>query len=103
MAKLQEELEKRKQERGTQQSWYESWFNISIWLMTSLYTIDGPLVLLILMLAFGSCILNKIIAAVKNRLGAVHLIVFRKRYEQLKGKDDRVLVQDVVIQFDEEE
>lgn len=72
MAKVREGLSKRKREREQSQGWFESWFN---WLTTLTSTLIGPLIALLLLLTFGPCILNKLTAFIKERIGAVQLMV----------------------------
>ena len=70
MAKVREELDKQKREREQSQGWFESWFNSSPWLTTLIFTLLGPLIVLLL-LTFGSCILSKLRAFIKENRSSV--------------------------------
>ena len=69
MAKVREGLAKQKREMEQ-----ESGLVLSLGLTTHLSTSLGPLIVLLLLLTFGPCILNKLIAFIKERIGAVQLI-----------------------------
>jgi hypothetical protein len=88
MAKVREGLAKRKREREAQENWFEAWFNRSPWFTTLVSTLVGPLVILLLILTFGPCILNKLVTFVKDRVSTVQLMVLRQQYEQLPSPED---------------
>ena len=43
----------------------------------------GSLIILLLLLTFGPCILNKLLAFIKQRLDTVQLMVLRQQYQEL--------------------
>ena len=81
MAKVREGLAQRKREREAQQRWFKSWFQQSPWLTTLISTLPGPLLVLLLMLTFGPCIINRLVAFVKECINTVQLLVLRQQYQ----------------------
>ena len=81
MAKVREGLAQRKRELEAQQGWFESWFQQSPWLTTLISTLLGPLLILLLMLTFGPCLIDRLIAFVKKRINTVQLSVLRQQYQ----------------------
>ena len=81
MAKVREGLAQCKREREAQQRWFKSWFQQSPWLTTLISTLLGPLLILLLMLTFGPCIIDRLIAFVKKRINTVQLSVLRQQYQ----------------------
>jgi len=93
MPKMREGLAKRMGEREQSQGWFESWFNSPPWLTTLIATLLGKLIFPLLLSTFGSCILNKCVAFLKERIGAVQLMVLCQQYETLrKGHEEYELV-----------
>ena len=84
MDKVREGLAKWKREREQSQSWFKSQFNSSPWLTTLISTLLEPLIVLLLLLTFGPCLLNKLIAFIKERIGAVQLMVLHQQHETLR-------------------
>ena len=81
MGKVRERLAQRKKEREAQQRWFESWFQHSPWLTTLDSTLLGPLIVLILMLTFGPCILNRLVSFIKKRINTIQIMVLRQQYQ----------------------
>ena len=81
MAKVKEGLAQRKREYEAQQGWFESWFQQCPWLITLISTLLGPLLVLLLMLTFGPCIINRLVAFVKKCINTVQLFVLRQQYQ----------------------
>jgi hypothetical protein len=93
MAKVREGLAKQKREREERQGWFESWFNSSPWLTTLISNLLRPLIVFLLLLTFGPCILNNFVAFIKERIGAVQLMVLHQQYETLRtGPEEYELV-----------
>ncbi|NXM79070.1 ENV1 protein, partial [Serilophus lunatus] len=74
MAELRDRLAKRKSEREDQQNWFKSWFTNSPWLTSLISALAGPILIVFLALAFGPCILNKLVSFVKSRLEKLNIM-----------------------------
>nr|AAA46514.1 env protein [Murine leukemia virus] len=84
MAKLRERLNQRQKLFESGQGWFEGQFNRSPWFTTLISTIMGPLIVLLLILLFGPCILNRLVQFVKDRISVVQALVLTQQYHQLK-------------------
>nr|AAO37269.2 envelope polyprotein [Mus musculus]AAO37271.2 envelope polyprotein [Mus musculus] len=87
MAKLRERLNQRQKLFESGQGWFEGLFNRSPWFTTLISTIMGPLIILLLILLFGPCILNRLVQFVKDRISVVQALVLTQQYHQLKSID----------------
>ncbi|XP_063280694.1 serine/arginine repetitive matrix protein 2-like isoform X2 [Prinia subflava] len=74
MAELRDRLAQKKKDREAQQGWFESWFNQSPWLTTLISTLIGPLAMLLLALAIGPCLLNKLVTFIQTRLERANIL-----------------------------
>ncbi|KAM7321755.1 hypothetical protein ACRRTK_019847 [Alexandromys fortis] len=84
MAKLRERLDKRQRDREAHQNWFEGWFNYSPWFTTLISTITGPLIILLLILTFGPCILNRLLMFIRERLSITQALVLTQQYHALR-------------------
>ena len=87
MAKLRERLNQRQKLFESGQGWFEGLFNRSPWFTTLISTIMGPLIILLLILLFEPCILNRLVQFVKDRISVVQALVLTQQYHQLKSID----------------
>ena len=47
----------------------------------------GPLILLLLILVFGPCILNRLVQFIRERLSVIQALVLTQQYHQLRQFD----------------
>lgn len=80
MAKIKEGLAKCKRDFEANQGWFESWFNSSPGLTNLVSVLLGPLLIIIMLLILQSCILNKLAQFIKEKLGAIQLMVIWAQY-----------------------
>ena len=80
MTKLRERLRQRQKLFESQQGWFEGWFNKSPWFTTLLSSLMGPLIILLLILLFGPCILNRLVQFIKDRLSVIQALVLTHQY-----------------------
>lgn len=88
MAKVREGLAKRKKEREAAQGLFQSWFNSSPWLTTLISSLLGPICILLLLLTFGPCILNRLVTFFNQRLQTVQIMLLRQQYQPLDSHDN---------------
>lgn len=91
MAKLRERLAQRQKLFESQQGWFEGWFNRSPWFATLVSTLMGPLIILLLILLFGPCLLNKLMQFIKERLSVIQTLVLTQRYQVMKQLETEML------------
>lgn len=80
MAKIREGLAKCRRDHEASQGWLESWFTSSPWLINLVFTLLDPLHILVMLLTFGLCILNKVVQFIKERLRAIQWMVMWTQY-----------------------
>ena len=85
MAKVGIGLAKRKREKNQNPGWVEYWFSNSSWLTTLISTMVGPLIIILLLLTFGLCILNRFVAFTQDHFQQVQVLTMTviNRYEQM--------------------
>ena len=98
MSKLGERPEKRQQDREATQNWYEDWFSKSPWMTTLFSALTGPLLILFFLLTIGPCIINKLIAFVRQRISAGQILMLRQQYQKLE-KDNVQYVESENLYF----
>ena len=91
MAKLRERLKQRQKLFNSQQGWFEGWFNKSPWFTTLLSSLMGPLIILLLILLFGPCILNRLVQFMKDRLSVIQALVLTHQYHMLQQQETEIL------------
>lgn len=87
MTKLRERLAARWKEKEAHQGWFESCFSQSPWLVTLISTLMVPLFILLLLLTFGPCILNRLVAFFREKVSAVQILMLCQQYHALHNSE----------------
>lgn len=88
MAKLKERLSQREKLFKEGQSWYEGWFNKAPWFTTLISSLIGPLIILLLILLFGPCILNKLVQFVRDRMSVIQAFAIALQYHRPNPEEE---------------
>ena len=72
-------------EKGQNQVWFESWFSTSPWLTTLICTLLRPLIITLLLLTFGPCISNRLVAFIRDHFQQAQLftVAVIHQYEEM--------------------
>ena len=81
MAKVRQGLAQQKREKEAQQGMVRILVSTLPLADHLVSTLLDPLVMLILMLTFGSCILNRLVSFIKERINTILLMVLRQQYQ----------------------
>lgn len=87
---LVKRLAQRQKLFDSQQGWFEGWFNRSPWFATLLSTLMGPLLILLLILLFGPCILNRLVQFMRDRLSVIQTLVLTQQYHRLRQQETEI-------------
>uniref|UniRef100_A0A8C3R0R8 Envelope protein n=1 Tax=Cyanoderma ruficeps TaxID=181631 RepID=A0A8C3R0R8_9PASS len=78
MAELKNRIERRKLELE-QRNWFNDLFGQYPWIAPVVSALVGPVVVVLLVLIFGPCLLNKITQFVKSRLSRIEVMVLQQK------------------------
>jgi hypothetical protein len=72
-------------EKGQNQVWFESWFSTSPWLTILIFTLLESLIIILMLLTFGPCILNRLVAFIQDCFQKAHLFTMAviHHYEEM--------------------
>ncbi|KAF0886485.1 ENVT1 protein, partial [Crocuta crocuta] len=77
LATVNQHLLTKYDQREANYGWFQSLFNWSPWLMTLISALINPLIIL-LALAIGPCVINKLMAYTRSRIGSLKLLILRQ-------------------------
>ncbi|NWR05636.1 ENV1 protein, partial [Paradoxornis webbianus] len=79
MAELRERLAQMKKDTDAQRGWLDSFLNHSPWFIPLISTLMGPVLIILLVLLFGPCVLNKLAQFVTARLSKINIMLLEQR------------------------